>query len=539
MSKKVQIRRAAMAGLLAVAVAGCDTGTEPDIELYVSSLTLEAVGDEAQLQATVTDGSGPVRWTSLAPAVVTVTQDGLAKAVATGTATVRATIGSRMAEGTVTVLPPVSIALSELAWITDARGDRAMSVRIRNTGGRGHYRLEYWKTDPTGRHERILADGSEIDAPVGLNMVHRTFLLEEPADWVVAWSREPESLEAVRTGCARLDGGDVCPSDLPEQPEPVDSLLVTPAAAVMEIGDVVQYTARVFVNDIEVTDRPVTWSTPSPTVISISETGLVQALAAGYGEVKAEAEGVSASVGLTVMTPEPQPNVGSVSVYSAGGLPARMWTGQTWSFQVRVRDQSGNVLDGWPVTWSVLDTSVATVDALGRATAIGPGRTHVQATAEGRTGSAEIRSYVHPHAADGAEFAFRSTRSDTTPSQIPPSVYTTWTDPHGVVHPAFISFHSGHLSLDWSGGSPSYEQRLTMRTYTYEPTLQLVEEQEYVDTGSLTVFYDLYTGWHVYEMRSAVTPGLAYLGRYSLPGELAVLQPVGSIAPMKFYFELQ
>ena len=107
------------------------------------------------------------------------------------------------------------------------------------------------------------------------------------------------------------------------------------------------------------------------------------------------------------------------------------------------------------------------------------------------------------------------------------------------MHPAFISFHSGHLSLDWSGGSPSYEQRLTMRTYTYEPTLQLVEEQEYVDTGSLTVFYDLYTGWHVYEMRSAVTPGLAYLGRYSLPGELAVLQPVGSIAPMKFYFELQ
>lgn len=532
-------RRAAAAILLAAVFAGCDTGTEPDLELYVSSLTLEAVGDEAQLQLAGTDGIGSVRWTSLAPAVVTVTEDGLAKAVAPGTATVRATVGSTTAEGTVTVLPAVSIELSEVAWITDGQGDQALSVRIRNTGGRGHYRLEYWKIDPTGNHQRLLADGSDVDAPVGLDMVHRTFLLDEPADWVVAWSREPRSLEAVRTGCARLDGGEDCPSDLPEHPEPVDSLLVTPAAGVMDIGDIVQYTARVFVNDVEVTDRPVTWSTPSPGIISISETGVVQALAAGYGEVKAEAEGVSASVALTVMTPAPQPIIGSVSVYSAGGLPARLWTGQTWAFQVRVRDQSGTILDAWPVTWSVLDTTVASVDASGRATATGPGRTFVQATAEGKTGSAEIRSYVHPHAADGAELAFRGTRSDTTPSQVPPSVYTTWTDSLGVEHPAFISFHSGHLSLDWSDASPSYEQRLTQRTYVYEPTLQLVEEKEYVDTGSLTVFYDLYTGWHVYEMRSTVSPGLVYLGRYSLPGELAVLQPVGSIAPMKFYFELQ
>ena len=538
MSKMPQVRRTSLALLAAALVAGCDTGTEPEaIDLQVSSLTLEAVGDEAQLQAVATGSTDPVRWTSLSPAVVAVTESGLARAVAAGTATVRATIGSTSADGTVTVLSPVHVELSELAWITDAQGEQAMSMRIRNTGGRGHYRLEYWKLDATGRPQRVLADGSDVDAPVGLNIVHRNFLLDEPADWVVARSREPQSLESVQTSCVRLDGESECP--MPAQPEPVDSLLVTPAAEVMQIGDVVQYTARVFVNDIEVTDRSVTWSTPSPSVISISETGLVQALAAGYGEVKAEAEGVSASVALTVMTPGPQPTVGSVSVYSAGGLPARLWTGQTWAFQVRVRDQSGNILDGWPVTWSSLDTNVTTVDAVGRATAVGPGRTHVQATAEGQTGSAEIRSYVHPHAADGAELVFRSTRSDTTPSQIPPSVYTTWTDALGVVHPAFITFHSGHLSLDWSGGSPSYEQRLTMRTYTYEPTLQLVDEQEHVDTGSLTVFYDLYTGWHVYEMRSAVTPGLVYLGRYSLPGELAVLQPVGSIAPMKFYFELQ
>lgn len=528
--------------LLATAMVACDSGTEPDaveIELQVGSLTLEAVGDEAQLQAVVTGGSGPVQWTSLTPGVVTVTGGGLATAVAAGTATVRGAIGSAAAEGTVTVLPPVRIELSELAWITDAQGEQAMSVRVRNTGGRGHYRLEYWKVDPTGRHQRVLADGSDVDAPVGLDMVHRTFLLAEPADWVVARSREPRSLESFRTGCVRLDGGAVCPSDLPEQPEPVDSLLVTPGAAVMAVGDLVQYTARVYVNDVEVTDRPVTWSTPTPTVVSISETGLVRALSAGYGEVRAEAEGVSLSVGLTVMTPEPEPIVGSVSVHSPGGLPARLWTGQSWQFQARVRDQNGNVLSAWPVTWSVLDSTVVTVDADGRATALGPGRTYVQATTEGQTGSAEVRSWVHPHAAGGAEFVFRSTRSDTTAAQVPPSFYTTWTDSLGVEHPAFIAFHGGTLSLDWSGGSPSYEQRLTMRTYIYVPSLQLVEESEYVDSGSLTVFYDLYTGWHVYEMSSAITPGLTYLGRYSLPGELAVLQPVGAIPPMKFYFELQ
>ena len=524
--------------LLLGLVAGCDLATDPAPvpTIQVTDLTLEAVGDAAPLEAVIAGSEESPAWESLDPSIVAVSSDGRATAIASGTATVRARIGEVTGEGTVTVLPPVRIDLSELVVVTDPTGIQGLGMRVRNTGGRGYYRLEFWRFTPDGRHERALYYDSDAEAPVGLDIEYRNFLLDEPADWVIAFVREPYAQALTRTSCVWLGDGPACPSDLPEPLAPVDSVRVAPGGAVLEIGQAIQYAARVFAGGIEV-DRPVSWHTITPDIVALDSTGLATALAAGYGQVEATAEGVTGAVGLTVATPEPEP-VGSVSIVTPSDYPIRLWTGQAWGLQARVYGTYGQLLDDRTVTWAVQDTSVATVvDSTGWLVAVGPGTTTVSATAGGKTGYAAVRAFVHP--VDSARFRFHSTLSDTSGYMIAPSVDTTWTDSLGVTQPAFITFDDGHLHLDWSGSPTAYDQRLVMRTFIYQDSVQLVAETEYVDSGTVGVTYDWFTGRHIYDLTSTLTPGLAYRARYSLPGELAVLQPVGSIPARKFYFDLE
>jgi hypothetical protein len=536
MFNRCVVSRMASALLLPALTIACDSTTGPEPQLQVPALTLEAVGDAGQLAVRLDGEDVTARWESLTPTIVTVTESGTATALAAGAATVRARLGSRTADGTVTVLPAVKVQLSELALVTDPAGNEGMRMRLRNLGGRGFYRLEFWKSRPDGSHQRLSYFGSEAEAPVGLDIIHASYLLNEPADWVLALSREPMSSEEVLTSCVRLDGEPECPPDgRPQQPVVVDSVTVFPGAAVFAIGQTVQYEARAFANGTEVFGRPVEWSTPTANIISLSPTGLAQALSPGYGQVEATVDGVSMAVGLTVMTPEPDPV--AYIVIETQGYPIRMWAGQSWELQVRVLDSQGKPIEGHTVTWAVTDPSVATIDSLGRLQAVGGGTTSVIATAGGKTASVTMKSYLRP--VDHAELSFFGMLSDTSALMVQPSVDTTWVDPHNVEHPAFIGFYGGHLSLDWSDDSPSYEQRITLRTFIYQDSLQMVEETEYVDRGSLEVLYDLWTGEHLYSMASSLTPGLTYLGRYSLPGELVVMQPLGSIPDMRFYFKLQ
>ena len=74
------------------------------------------VGANRQLVAIVTDASGAalaaggqdIRWNSINPAVVSVSQTGVVHGIAPGSALVTAVIGSHVAIETVTVLAPLS-----------------------------------------------------------------------------------------------------------------------------------------------------------------------------------------------------------------------------------------------------------------------------------------------------------------------------------------------------------------------------------------------------------------------------------------------
>lgn len=195
---------------LVIALGACDDPTDP-IPLYVPTVTLEAVGDAAQLTATNAGDDLP-HWESLDPSVVTVTPAGMAVAVSAGTATVRATLGSRTAEGTITVLPPVDVIVYDLEVVTEA-GQTGMGMRVKNEGGRGYFRMEFWreKTGAETEHKRIIHYLTDLEASVGMDISHQNFLSDETADWVIVYSREPMATHYTLTSCVRLDGATPCP----------------------------------------------------------------------------------------------------------------------------------------------------------------------------------------------------------------------------------------------------------------------------------------------------------------------------------------
>ena len=339
---------------LAVLLAACDDVTQPnEPQLEVENVMLEARGDTASLTALVDGGSVVAEWESLDPGIVEVTAGGLARAVAAGTARVRASFAGVADTGTVTVLPAVDIRVSDLSVVTDPTGEQGVRMRVRNEGGRGFYRLEFWRHDPDGSKRRILWYVNETEAEPGLDVEHRNFLGGELAEWVVAYSREPLSEEPVRTSCARLDGDtEPCPSDVVNPPAAVDSVLVTPAAAVVYTGDTIQYIARAFADDVELSGREVVWTTPSPDVISLNATGRAIALKPGYGQVNATVEGVTVAVGVTVASGTP----GNSLTVAPISLPAAT-QGRVYAAQLLAT--GGDGVYAWSLESGTLPTGMA------------------------------------------------------------------------------------------------------------------------------------------------------------------------------------
>jgi hypothetical protein len=534
--------------VLATLLAACDTATGPDVprpavpRLHVQDAVLEARGETLPLTA-LSDGLPALaEWQSLDPEIVIVTERGRATAVAPGTARVRAVFGAAEDTGAVTVLPAVDIRVLELAVVTDPNGEQGMGMRIRNEGGRGYYKLEFWKHDESGAKRRILSYSTETEAEPGLDIEHRNFIGTELATWVVAYSREPVAAEAVRTSCARLDRvAEPCPSDLPDPPAEVDSVYVAPGAAVLNVGDSVRYVARAFAAGVEVTGRPVVWSTPSPSIISLGEAGVAVALAAGYGQVNATVDGVTGAAALTVASDEPGEPESPVAHVQLRPNYLRRWAGQIGGMAATAHDSVWQVLDATPFAWAVEDSTVATVDSTGLVTAAGHGRTRVVATAQGVSGYAVVDSYVRPVGAVELVFHSLLSAAENDGSMVEPVIDTIWVDSTGVEHEhAWMQVRPGEFSMQWDGDTGQYSQRLVLSTYIYivgEGVLK-VAESEYADQGTLERWWDYLTGEEVFEFTSTATAGLRYSATWTFPGELAVDQMVGRIAKRKYYFQL-
>lgn len=91
-------------------------------------------------------------------------------------------------------------------------------------------------------------------------------------------------------------------SNLTEGPAGVVELdIVAPDVTTIEVGETLQLSARALNRDGQSIDAVITWRTPNPT-LSVSETGLVTAIAPGPGQVQAFAGSLASSlISLTVV----------------------------------------------------------------------------------------------------------------------------------------------------------------------------------------------------------------------------------------------
>ena len=167
-------------------------------------------------------------------------------------------------------------------------------------------------------------------------------------------------------------------------PPAVASVDLTAPASDVAVGGTLQLTATAHdASGNTLTGRPVTWTSASTAIATVSAAGLVTGVAAGSAAITATIGGKTGSRTISV-TP---PGVASVSVTLAAST---LLVGETTQGTAVARDANDNPLTGRAISWVSSNTQIATVSNLGLVTAIAPGTVMISATSENKTGSAEL-----------------------------------------------------------------------------------------------------------------------------------------------------
>lgn len=170
----------------------------------------------------------------------------------------------------------------------------------------------------------------------------------------------------------------------PEQRPPVTpkatTLTVAPdSVALGAAGDTARFTATVKdQNGNIMSGLTVAWSSSDTAVAKVSSSGLVTSVNTGAAVISASLKSLKAEKRAVVKIP---PKATSISL-SPDSLVVGTW-GDTARFATTVRDQNGNAMSGFSVTWASSDTSVARVDASGRVTSRKAGQAMISASIEG------------------------------------------------------------------------------------------------------------------------------------------------------------
>ncbi|MES2524449.1 MAG: Ig-like domain-containing protein [Gemmatimonadota bacterium] len=164
----------------------------------------------------------------------------------------------------------------------------------------------------------------------------------------------------------------------------VAAVQVTPAAVTVLVGATTPLSARTTdAQGQELAGRVIAWTTDNQAIATVNAQGIVSGQAAGTARITATSEGKTGSAVVTVQ---------SVPVASVVVTPARdtLTIGETVQLVGTARDANNLTLSGRSFTWSSANNSIVSVSSTGLVTANGIGSTTVQATSEGRNGTATL-----------------------------------------------------------------------------------------------------------------------------------------------------
>jgi uncharacterized protein YjdB len=320
------------------------------------------MGESRQFAAALRNANGqpitgrPITWSSSNNAIATVSQSGLVQTIAPGQATISATADQITGSSglTVTLIPLKSCALSP--------GSAKLTVSQ--------------QTQPS----LTVRDSTDAIVPT----TNRTVLWQSDNE-VVATVSQTGLITARRAGTARITvsfpqetNGPTCSFNFEAVDARVDAISIQQRTGQIRIGAPRQLTAILYDSTgAPIPGRSPTWSTNTPTVITVSTTGLVTALAEGTARIIARADNVADTVTLPV-TKIP---VGAVR------LTPLQWTmsqGQSKEFIATVEDTTGNAVTDRPLEWLISDPTKVTSQVSGQRitlTGVAPGSVQIQAVA--------------------------------------------------------------------------------------------------------------------------------------------------------------
>jgi len=167
------------------------------------------------------------------------------------------------------------------------------------------------------------------------------------------------------------DGGST-PTPPPPPPAVLDTLILQGVPATFNVGQSVQLSVTARTTAGGTTANPVlTWTSTQSAVAVVSPGGRLEAISAGQTVLRVTGGGKTTEAPLTVTAP---PAIAVALFPATTGLRP----GGTTQFAAQVLGSNGGI-PGLPITWTVGDQAIATVDNTGRVTAVAPGRTTVTA----------------------------------------------------------------------------------------------------------------------------------------------------------------
>jgi uncharacterized protein YjdB len=169
-------------------------------------------------------------------------------------------------------------------------------------------------------------------------------------------------------------------------PVPVAAIALTPLRVTLAPGE----SRRLIAQPVDAAGRPlsgrrISWLSTDTHRAEVSDSGLVTARAPGLVAVTAISEGVYAAVDVRVSGPP-----GPIATVTVTPGAASLSLGETLQLDALTEDADGNVATDRVIHWSSRDTTIATVSSAGLVSALTRGPVVVDATCEGRRGSATV-----------------------------------------------------------------------------------------------------------------------------------------------------
>ncbi len=174
-----------------------------------------------------------------------------------------------------------------------------------------------------------------------------------------------------------------CKKKPDEQIVPVASVTMSQPEAEMQVGETLQLRAQI--SPSNATEQKVMWASSKQSVATVSDAGLVTAVAAGTANITATVDGKTATCAITVE--QSAVHVVPVESVSLDKADVTMEIGQSLTLAATVLPD--NATDK-AVEWHSSNPAIAEVDRNGKVTAVSEGSAQISASAGGKSASCQI-----------------------------------------------------------------------------------------------------------------------------------------------------